>query len=71
MDFNTLKQVHDHLLEKATTLDTEIEKYRIGDLVDDEQYGRLVYKQSGMMSCVLSVNNLMSEVVNELTRKDR
>jgi len=65
MDMNTLKQVHKQLLEKATTLDIEIEKYRTGDLTDDNQYSRLVYKQAGMMSCVLSINGMISEAVQE------
>jgi hypothetical protein len=42
-------------------MDVEIEKYRTGELVNDEQYGRLVYKQSGIMSSVLTVNDMMSE----------
>jgi hypothetical protein len=61
MNFKTLELVHKRLLEKAEDMDVEIEKYRTGELVNDEQYGRLVYKQSGIMSSVLTVNDMMSE----------
>jgi len=33
--------------------------------VNDDQYGRLVYKQSGIMSSVLTVNDMMSEWIRE------
>ncbi len=61
MNFKTLELVHKRLLEKAEDMDVEIEKYRTGELVNDEQYGRLVYKQSGIMSSVLTINDMMSE----------
>jgi hypothetical protein len=61
MNFKTLELVHKRLLETAEDMDVEIEKYRTGELVNDEQYGRLVYKQSGIMSSVLTVNDMMSE----------
>jgi hypothetical protein len=61
MNFKTLELVHKRLLEKAEDMDVEIEKYRTGELVNDDQYGRLVYKQSGIMSSVLTVNDMMSE----------
>ena len=66
MDINTLMKVHDRLLDKATDMDTEIEKYRTGELVDDDLYGRYVYKQSGIMASVLLINTMMSEVTQEL-----
>jgi hypothetical protein len=65
MNFKTLELVHKRLLEKAEDMDVEIEKYRTGELVNDEQYGRLVYKQSGIMSSVLTVNDMMSEWIRE------
>jgi hypothetical protein len=65
MNFKTLELVHKRLLEKAEDMDVEIEKYRTGELVNDEQYGRLVYKQSGIMSSVLTVNDMMSEWLRE------
>ena len=65
MNFKTLELVHKRLLEKAEDMDVEIEKYRTGELVNDEQYGRLVYKQSGIMSSVLTFNDMMSEWIRE------
>ena len=65
MNFKTLELVHKRLLEKAEDMDVEIEKYRTGELVNDEQYGRLVYKQSGIMSSVLTINDMMSEWIRE------
>ena len=61
MNFETLELVHKRLLEKATDMDVEIEKYRTGELVNDDQYGRLVYKQAGIMASVLTINDMMSE----------
>ena len=61
MNLETLELVHKRLLEKATDMDVEIEKYRTGELVNDDQYGRLVYKQSGIMASVLTINDMMSE----------
>jgi len=46
-------------------MDAEIERYRTGELVNDEQYGRLVYKQSGIMASVLTINDMMSEWIRE------
>ncbi len=66
MDINTLEQVHRYLLDKVCDMDSEIEKYRTGTLVDDSMYGRLVYKQSGAMSQVLAVNDLMGEATKAL-----
>ena len=61
MNVATLELVHRRLLDKATSMDAEIEKYRTGELQDDAMYGRLVYKQSGVMACVLTINDMMSE----------
>ena len=66
MDINTLEQVHRYLLDKVCDMDDEIEKYRSGTLIDDNVYGRLVYKQSGAMSQVLAVNHLMGEATKAL-----
>ena len=65
MNFKTLELVHKRLLEKAEDMDVEIERYRTGELVNDDQYGRLVYKQSGIMSSVLTINDMMSEWIRE------
>ena len=61
MDMKTLEQVHRRLLDKAVDMDAEIDKHRSGELQDDAMYGRLVYKQAGVMSCVLAINSMMSE----------
>ena len=61
MNFETLHLVHIRLLDKAKDMDGEIERYRTGELVNDDQYGRLVYKQAGIMSSVLTINDMMSE----------
>ena len=61
MNFKTLELVHNRLLDKAKDMDAEIERYRTGELVNDDQYGRLVYKQAGIMSSVLTINDMMSE----------
>ena len=65
MNFKTLELVHNRLLDKAKDMDAEIERYRTGELVNDEQYGRLVYKQSGIMASVLTINDMMSEWIRE------
>ena len=65
MNFETLELVHKRLLKKAEEMDVDIERYRTGELVNDEQYGRLVYKQTGIMSSVLTVNDMMSEWLRE------
>ena len=61
MNFETLHLVHKRLLDKAKDMDADIERYRTGELVNDDQYGRLVYKQAGIMSSVLTINDMMSE----------
>lgn len=61
MDIKTLEQVHRRLLAKAEDMDAEIDKHRSGELQDDAMYGRLVYKQAGIMSSVLAVNAMISE----------
>ena len=61
MNFETLELVHKRLLKKAEEMDVDIERYRTGELVNDDQYGRLVYKQAGIMSSVLTINDMMSE----------
>jgi hypothetical protein len=61
MNFKTLELVHKRLLDKAKDMDVDIERYRTGELVNDDQYGRLVYKQAGIMSSVLTINDMMSE----------
>lgn len=68
MNFKTLEQVHKRLLEKAEDMDVEIEKYRKGELVNDDQYGRLVYKQAGIMSSVITVHDMMGEWIRETSR---
>ena len=65
MNFKTLELVHNRLLDKAKDMDAEIERYRTGELVNDDQYGRLVYKQAGIMSSVLTINDMMSEWIRE------
>jgi hypothetical protein len=70
MNFKTLELVHKRLLEKAEDMDVEIEKYRTGELVNDEQYGRLVYKQSGIMSSVLTINDMMSEWLGQGSKEE-
>lgn len=65
MNFKTLELVHKRLLKKAEDMDVEIERYRTGELVNDDQYGRLVYKQSGIMASVLTINDMMSEWIRE------
>lgn len=61
MDMKTLEQVHRRLLDLCTDMDAEIDKHRSGELQDDAMYGRLVYKQAGIMSSVLAINDMMSE----------
>ena len=65
MNFETLELVHKRLLKKAEDMDVDIERYHTGELVNDEQYGRLVYKQAGIMSSVLTINDMMSEWIRE------
>ena len=65
MNFETLHLVHKRLLKKAEDMDADIERYRTGELVNDDQYGRLVYKQSGIMASVLTINDMMSEWLRE------
>jgi hypothetical protein len=61
MNFETLHLVHKRLLDKAKDMDADIERYRTGELVNDDQYGRLVYTHAGIMSSVLTINDMMSE----------
>jgi len=65
MNFKTLELVHNRLLDNAKDMDAEIERYRTGELVNDDQYGRLVYKQAGIMSSVLTINDMMSEWIEQ------
>jgi len=65
MNFKTLELVHTRLLDNAKDMDAEIERYRTGELVNDDQYGRLVYKQAGIMSSVLTINDMMSEWIEQ------
>ena len=69
MNFKTLELVHKRLLDKAKDMDAEIERYRTGELVNDDQYGRLVYKQSGIMASVLTINDMMSEWIGQESRQ--
>ena len=59
MDISTLQEVQKRLYAEADQMEVEITHYRSGQIKDDNQYARLVYRQSGMLSGAQLIQDMM------------
>ena len=61
MDIATLQEVKRRLYAEADQMEMEITHYRSGQINDDNKYARLVYRQSGMISGAMLIQDMMTE----------
>ena len=59
MDISTLQEVQKRLYAEADQMEVEITHYRSGQIKDDNQYARLVYRQSGMLTGAQLIQDMM------------
>ena len=61
MDIATLQEAQRKLYAEADQMEVEITHYRSGQIKDDNRYARLVYRQSGMISGAMLIQDMMLE----------
>ena len=61
MDFATAQEIQKRLYAEADQMEVEITHYRSGQIKDDNHYARMVYRQSGMISGAMLIQDMMLE----------
>ena len=61
MDIATMQAVQKRLYAEADQMEVEITHYRSGQIADDSKYARLVYRQSGMLSGAMLIQDMLLE----------